>query len=155
MFNNVHEYRQLYGDVATGLAQYCAPRCEDGYRVEAVRQRIALRAGVRAEEDAPRLGGLRGFVDCVSADSVKGWAQNVEHPEAPVCLDIYSSGRLIGQVLANRYRDDLAKARLGSGRHSFVFTPPSGLIIDSDKVEVRRSLDAAALPGTRHSRTAA
>ena len=73
----------------------------------------------------------------------------MEHPEAPVCLDIYTSDRLIGQVLANRYREDLAKARLGSGRHGFVFTPPSGLIIGSDKVEVRRSLDAAALPGTR------
>ena len=146
MFNNVHEYRQLYGDVATGLAQFCAPRREEGYRVEAVRQRIALRAGVRDEEDEPRLGGLRGFVDRVSADSVEGWAQNMEHPEAPVCLDIYANGRLIGQVLANRYRDDLAKARLGSGRHGFVFTPPRGSDRASDKVEVRRSLDAAALP---------
>ena len=155
MFSNAHEYRQLYGDVATGLAQCCAPRCEEGYRVEAVRQRIALRAGVSAEEDEQRLGGLRGFVDRVSADSVEGWAQNIEHPEAPVCLDIYTSGRLIGQVLANRYREDLAKARLGSGRHGFVFTPPRGLIIDSDKVEVRRSLDAAALPGTKQPRTAA
>ena len=150
MFNNVLEYRQLYGDVATGLARFCAPRCKDGYRVEAVRQRIALRAGVSAEDEL-RLGGLRGFVDCIGADSVEGWAQNMEHPEAPVCLDIFGSGRLIGQVLANRYRDDLAKARLGSGRHGFVFTPPSGLIISSDNVQVRRSLDAAALPGTRHS----
>jgi len=110
-------------------------------------------AGVSAN-DEPRLGGLRGFVDRVSADCVEGWAQNMEHPEAPVCLDIYSSGRLIGQVLANRYREDLAKARLGSGRHSFVFAPPSGLMIGSDKVEVRRSLDAAALPGTSFLRTA-
>ena len=155
MFSNAHEYRQLYGDVATGLAQFCAPRREEGYRVEAVRQHIALRAGVRVEEGKPRLGGLRGFVDRVSADSVEGWAQNIEHPEAPVCLDIYTNGRLIGQVLANRYREDLAKARLGSGRHGFVFTPPRGLTIGSDKVEVRRSLDAAALPGTRFPRTAA
>ena len=48
MFSNAHEYRQLYGDEATGLAQFCAPRREDGYRVEAVRRRIALRAGVSA-----------------------------------------------------------------------------------------------------------
>ena len=150
MFSNAHEYRQLYGDLATGLAQFCAPRRNDGYRVEAVRQRIALRAGVRAEEDEPRLGELRGFVDRVSADTVEGWAQNMEHPEAPVCLDIYISDRLIGHALANRYREDLAKARLGSGRHGFVFTPPRGsIIIGSDKVEVRRSLDAAALPSTR------
>ena len=155
MFSNVQEYRQLYGDVVTGFAQFCAPRREDGYLVEAVRQRIALRARARSEADEPRLGGLWGFVDRVSGGSIEGWAQNVEHPEAPVCLDIYTSGRLIGQVLANRYREDLAKARLGSGRHSFVFTPPRGLIIDSDTVEVRRSLDAAALPGMRFPRRAA
>ena len=148
MFSNAHEYRQLYGDVATGLAQFCAPRREDGYRVEAVRRRIALRAGVSAR-DEPRPGGLRGFVDRVGANSVEGWAQNIEHPEAPVCLDIYTSGRLIGQVLANRYREDLATARLGSGRHGFVFARPRRLIIGSDKVEVRRSLDGTALPGTR------
>ena len=149
MFSNVQEYRQLYGDVATGLAQFCAPRAEDGYRVEAVRQRIALRAGLSAEKAEPGLGELRGFVDHVSAHSVEGWAQNMEYPEAPVCLDIYISDRLIGHVLANRYREDLAKARLGSGRHGFVFTPPRGSIIVSDKVEVRRSLDASALPSTR------
>ena len=153
MFSNVHEYRRLYGDIPTGLVQFCAPRSEDGYRVEAVRQHIALRAGMSAEVK-PRLGRLRGFVDRVSANSVEGWAQNVEHPEAPVCLDIYANGRPIGQVLANRYREDLAKAWLGSGRHSFVFTPPTGLTIGSKKVEVLRSLDGAALP-TKYQRTAA
>ena len=53
MFSNANEYRQFDGDVATELAQFCAPRREEGYRVEAVRRRIALRAGVRA--DQPRL----------------------------------------------------------------------------------------------------
>lgn len=28
-------------------------------------------------------------------------------PEAPVCLDIFAHGKLIGQVLANSYRNDL------------------------------------------------
>ena len=65
-------------------------------------------------EDEPRLGGLRGFVDRVSADSIEGWAQNMEHPEAPVCLDIYTSGRLIGQVLANRYREISLRPGLGA-----------------------------------------
>ena len=154
MFSNAHECRQLYGDVARGLVQYCAPRCDEGYRVEAERRRIALRAGVSAE-DGPRIGKLRGFVDRVSANSVEGWAQNVEHPEAPVCLDIYASDRFIGQVLANRYREDLARAQLGSGRHAFVYKPQRGSIISFDEVQVRRSLDATALPGTRFPRTVA
>ena len=54
---------------------------------------------------------------------IAGWAQNPDHPEAPVCLEIYAGGRLIGQVLANRYREDLERAGLGSGCHGFEFAP--------------------------------
>ena len=56
-----------------------------------------------------------------------------------------SGGQLIGQVLANRHRDDLARAGLGSGHHSFDFTPPAGLALAPGSVEVRRSLDGVAL----------
>ena len=52
---------------------------------------------------------------------------------------------MIGQILANRYREDLERAGLGSGRHSFEFTPPAGLAFTPGAVEVRRSLDGAAL----------
>ena len=48
MFQNAHEYRAIYPDAAAGPAQYCAPRVEDGYEVEAVRRRLALRAGFAA-----------------------------------------------------------------------------------------------------------
>jgi hypothetical protein len=75
-----------------------------------------------------------------------GRAQNPEHPEAPVCLDIYAHGRLIGQVLSNRYREDLAKAGLGSGCHGFELALPAGLGFAADAVEVRRTLDGAAVP---------
>jgi hypothetical protein len=57
----------------------------------------------------------------------------------------FGGGRLIGQVLANRYRDDLQRAGLGSGRHGFEFAPPAGLAFTSGAIEVRRSLDGAAL----------
>ena len=88
---------------------------------------------------------LRGYVDKVSLSGIAGWAQIVECPEAPVCLDIYVGGKLIGQTLANRYRKDLEQAGLGSGRHSFAFAPPAGLIFAPDVVEVHRSLDGASL----------
>jgi hypothetical protein len=58
----------------------------------------------------PRCIALRGYVDLVSRDCIAGWAQNVEHPEAPICLDIYAGGELIGRTLANRYREDLEHA---------------------------------------------
>lgn len=63
------------------------------------------------------------------------------------CTDVYADGRLIGQTLANRYREDLAQAGLGSGRHAFVFTPPDGMVIRATVAEVRRSLDGAHCRG--------
>ncbi|MEO6843358.1 MAG: Hint domain-containing protein [Bradyrhizobium sp.] len=144
MFHNAHEYRALYPGAVT-IAQYCAPRLDRGYEVEAIRQRVARRAGLESKNETSRTGNLRGFVDRVTPDVIEGWAQNTDHPEAPVCLDIYAGDRLIGQVLANRYRADLERAGLGCGRHSFSFTPPSGLALNASTVAARRSLDGAIL----------
>jgi len=144
MFHNAHEYAVLY-PAAAPLAQYCAPRLDGGYELEAIRQRIALRAGSTSNEETT-LGALRGFVDRITPHVIEGWAQNVDHPAAPVCLDIHAGGRLIGQVLANRYREDLKRAGIGSGCHSFAFTPPAGLVFAPDAIEVRRALDDEVLP---------
>ena len=143
IFHNAHDYPALYPEAVTGTAQYCAPRLEHGYEVEAIRQRIALRAGLVLTDK--RIGPLRGQVNRVSDNRIAGWAQNIDHPEAPVCLDIYAGGELIGQVLANRYREDLERENLGSGRHGFEFTPPAGLTFAPDAVNVRRSLDGIPL----------
>ena len=151
-FHNTHEFRKLYPDASTLLAQYCAQRLSDGYEVEAARRRIALRAGLSVKVNEPRAGELRGMVDRVGARLIEGWAQNMGHPEAPVCLNIYAGDRLLGQVLANNYRSDLERAGGGSGRHSFVFTPPVGLVFAPDAVEVRRSLDGAPLPRRERER---
>ena len=155
LFHNAHEYKELHAEAAAGLEQYCAPRCEDGYEVEAARRRIALRAGLGTMRDEPRAGALRGQVDRITARCIEGWAQNLHNPEAPVCLDIYAGAQLIGQVLANTYRGDLERAGHGSGRHSFAFTPPPGLVITPDTVHVRRSFDGALLARRGPMRTAA
>ncbi len=89
MFSNAHEYRQLYGDVATGLAQFCAPRREEGYQVEAVRRRIALRAGVSAERISRASAGCVALSTASAPTPSKAGRRTSEHPEAPVCLDIY------------------------------------------------------------------
>jgi autotransporter-associated beta strand protein len=145
MFHNAREYREVYPAAVTPLAHYCAPRLDSGYELETIRRRIALRAGLTSNEETMP-GELRGYLDRVTPNVVEGWAQNVEHPEAPVCLDIYAGGRLIGQVLANRHRDDLKRAGIGSGAHSFLFRTLPGTVSATDQVEVRRSLDGKALP---------
>jgi hypothetical protein len=52
MFDNATEYHRLYPQAASQPARFCAPRVEDGYELEGVRQRLASRAGT-----APRAGG--------------------------------------------------------------------------------------------------
>ena len=143
MFHNAHEYALLYPEDVARPARYRAPRLEIGYEVEAIRRNLAARAGLLS--DGQDAGTLRGHVDAVSPRLVEGWAQSVDHPEAPICLDVYAGRELIGQTLANRHREDLEAAGLGSGRHSFSFAVPDGLMLLPGIVEVRRSLDGAAL----------
>ena len=142
MFHNAQEYTLLYPNEEERPTRYCAPRLDEGFAVEAVRRRLAQRASAQQPEKTET---LRGYVDVVSAGAIEGWAQSADHPDAPVCLDIYAGDRLIGQTLANLYRQDLRDAGLGSGRHAFVYTPPDGTIFPSARVEVRRSLDGALL----------
>lgn len=145
LFHNAHEYREKYPDQEIGPAQYYAPRCDSGYELETVRQRIALRAGLVAGDAAPPIGNLRGFVDRITSECVSGWAQNLDHPEAPVCLDVVAGGLLLGQVLACGYREDLKQAGMGSGHHSFEFALPPEIVVAADEIEVLRSLDGTAL----------
>ncbi len=94
---------------------------------------------------APPIGNLRGFVDRITRECVSGWAQSLDHPEAPVCLDVVAGGLLLGQVLASGYREDLKQAGMGSGHHSFEFVLPPEIVVAADEIEVRRSLDGTAL----------
>ena len=148
MFHNAHEYAALYPEETRRAARYCAPRLDSGDEVETVRRKIAERAGLPLTLHV-NIGTLRGHVDVRSPGSIEGWAQNTDHPEAPVCLDILAGGLLIGQALANLYRGDLRAAGLGSGRHAFTFRPNEGLVLSPASIEVRRSLDGAVLTGRR------
>jgi hypothetical protein len=69
----------------------------------------------------------RGHLETASRGVIEGWAWDGAQPDAPVALQILDNGAMIGQVLANRYRRDLEKAGIGTGRHSFVFNIPGGL----------------------------
>ncbi|MBV9785436.1 MAG: hypothetical protein JO264_16640, partial [Acidisphaera sp.] len=69
-------------------------------------------------------------------------------PEAPVCLDVVVDGAVVVQTLASRYRADLARAGLGSGRHGFAVRLPA-LPGGAGVLEVRRSADAALLGRVR------
>ena len=72
MFHNAQEYHALYSDAVAAPAQYCAPRLEDEFEVEAARRSIAVRAGLVSDEVTKAAGGLRGHVDLVTMHSIAG-----------------------------------------------------------------------------------
>ncbi len=143
LFDNAADYQRRYPGSSARPALFCAPRITGGYRLEAIRQRLGERAGTRTPR---RMLRLKGHIDCLSPSLIAGWAQTPEHPEAPVCLDIFVGDVLIACTLANRYRADLESAGLGSGRHAFRVRLPSALSDEQRRaVKIRRPLDGALL----------
>jgi glycosyltransferase involved in cell wall biosynthesis len=92
---------------------------------------------------------LRGQLDFVSLRLVSGWVQDTVDPEDPVSLIVTDNDRLITRVLANRYREDLKEAAMGSGRHSFELALPQPLSpLERHVVRVCREIDGIDIPGS-------
>ncbi|WP_050734681.1 choice-of-anchor tandem repeat GloVer-containing protein [Methylobacterium sp. ARG-1] len=156
IFHNAAEHRALYPHAPawTGTADYCAPRVTDGFALEAIRQRLALRAGLPVAP-ARRFGELRGQLDlcAVGADGtlrVAGWAWDLAHPDGPVCLDVVVDGAVVGLAYAEAYRADLAASGIGDGRHGFDVTLTLKGVPSGSTVALRRSADGSML-GTAHT----
>ena len=93
---------------------------------------------------------LRGSLDIADREHVAGWAQDSEHPERAVTVLITSGDELLGRVVANRHRPDLAAARVGSGRHGFdLWLPQGGLsALLRHVVHAAYEADGAELPNS-------
>jgi len=147
MFHNAHEFAALYPADAAGnvFAAYCAPRIDAGAVLDGIRRRINRRAGI-AMAEPKTLGGLRGQLDRISDGTIYGWAQNLDYPSVPVCLDIVIGGVTVAQTLAALYRADLAAAGIGDGCHAFEVRLPQALSgAQSHTIEIRRSADGESL----------
>jgi hypothetical protein len=118
-----------------------APRLEDGFGLQFIRDRLASRAGLPLS--AEPAGRLRGFIDRIGRDQVCGWAQDQDNPEEPVALELAVANVPALCLLANAYRADLRNAGLGSGCHAFAANLPTPL---DGAVTVSRISDGAMLP---------
>ncbi len=153
MFLNAAEYRALYPDAVKQSAEYCAPRIDGGPLLQAVRNRLAHRAGLATP--ALSTGPMIGYVELIDSGMVHGWAQNTSRPNTPVCLDVVLDGVVIAQTLANLTRHDLAVAQFSSARHGFeVYLPFALDARQRQMVAVRRSCDREALPALATARAA-
>ena len=122
MFQNAAAFAALYPDGLGTPWQFCAARVESGLCLEAVRRRLARRAGL-----APRPGVRPSFhLDVANAEKIAGWALEDGLPPTRVLLDLMLDGALVARIAANEFRRDLARAGKGDGRCGFshVFDPP-------------------------------
>ncbi len=143
-FHNAAEFDAFYPDITESQTP-CLPLLEQGFALDAIQRRLALRAGIA---EATASGALRGYVDVAGPEICAGWAQDLAAPDAPVCLDIFSAGKRIARVLANFYREDLHSAGIGNGQHGFEVTLPQGTALP---LEIRRTSDGAALALTEEA----
>ncbi len=143
MFQNVGDFFEHYPESGKRRAKSFAPRRDEGFEINAARQKIAARAGIATESRAP--GAFRGWVEGVNAEGLWGWAQDEANPQNPVCLHVLADGCVIGRVLANRFRADLKEAGLGEGNCGFRFEAIKGVDFSKVQIDLRRAENGAPL----------
>jgi beta-glucanase (GH16 family) len=117
----------------------CLPQVEDGFLLQRIQTRLNKRAGLRP---STATGALRGYIDETGPTWLCGWAQDVASPEMPVELLIFNGSKIAGKCLANRYRQDLRRAGLGSGSHAFQLPWPPAL---DGALKIQRASDGAQI----------
>jgi len=124
-------------------------RCADDWSLLPGSPKIIEKAIEECRSGVDAFGELRGHIDDADHLRLRGWVQDVSNPTLTVALVISANDKIIGRVLANRFRDDLKKAGVGKGRHSFEFTFPGGLTrTESQMVRVQREADGRDIPGS-------
>ncbi|WP_304505191.1 Hint domain-containing protein [Acidocella sp. KAb 2-4] len=138
-FENAAEFRALYPG-AMAAEEPCMALLSQGFRLQAILNRLARRAGLPKPRQA---GPLRGFVDQAGPDILTGWAQDMAATDWAVCLDVFSGDQFVRRIIANMFREDLREAGIGSGNHAFCMSLPKGL---EGPLSVRRTAGGGILP---------
>jgi hypothetical protein len=89
------------------------------------------------------LGEFQGFHEATNCSVIEGWAWKPAQPAAHVSVEIYDGDVKIGTVDALMFRDDLAKASIGNGRHALRFPVPASIKDGNDHVISLRIAGAA------------
>jgi membrane protein involved in D-alanine export len=66
-----------------------------------------------------------GAVERADCEEISGWVWDKHKPDAEMSVDLYDGKQYFITVAANEFRQDLADAGYGNGRHAFrIVTPP-------------------------------
>ena len=66
-----------------------------------------------------------GFIDIIGDRKVSGWASGDKG--GPVVVELLADGILVGEAIADIYREDLVYAGYGDGRHGWIIEVPPDL----------------------------
>src|SRR2546423_3980111 len=92
----------------------------------AVSMAISSLGGCTRRPAARAAPAASGYIDEWSdSRKIAGWAWDKAQPNTPVTVEIYDGTVRIGTVSADAFRQDLLKAGVGDGRHSFEFRMPA------------------------------
>jgi len=82
-----------------------------------------------AEPEAIKVAMIQwGVLDSESgAEMIGGWAWDSSRPDVPVHVEIYDGEEKIATVPADEFRQDLADAGIGNGKHGFFYATPASL----------------------------
>jgi len=80
-----------------------------------------------ATPSAPVPPLFEGAHDKSGCGEITGWAWDRNHPDAAVSVDIMDGDSKAGSVAADRPRQDLATAGVGTGKYGFVYAVPASL----------------------------
>ena len=130
LFHNAGEFAALYPDHSAMRWQFCAPRVEEGWLLEAIR--AALPGGPRPRSPGGHLGW---HIDQQSDGRIEGWVLDHADPSSPIAFEAIGEQGRLACAVANRYRIDLDRAGLRDGMCGFTLDLPG--------------IDAAALASVR------
>jgi hypothetical protein len=66
-----------------------------------------------------------GYLDSEgTVEEIAGWAWDPTQPDTPIKVDILVNDKVLSSVLADMYREDLAKDGKGNGKHGFLIPFP-------------------------------
>jgi GT2 family glycosyltransferase/glycosyltransferase involved in cell wall biosynthesis len=92
---------------------------------------------------------MRGSFDSIVGRLATGWAWDDTAPGTVVAIEVLADGRPLGISPANRFREDLLAAQIGSGRHAFHFLLPMELWDGEDhEIRVVAAATGVELPGS-------
>lgn len=65
-----------------------------------------------------------GFLSTVNCSSIQGWAWNSTLPNTPVTVEFFEGATVVGETVAETFRQDLKNAGKGNGAHGYAIPMP-------------------------------